>query len=286
MNSRLRNQLMAEKRAFDVIGMTYLSPEDKKVINYVGSKIATIKTGAIPVRETIVLGEAFSKSLENIRIFGDTFYEEALKFASIRFVPIYPDNFSFSCYVSFDVDSKTMKPIVDSGTIDYFKVPQIIDTNATVFLTHELIHAIKETNLEEYKLVVVLSDVIPIFYELIGTENSLEMRKDILNIRITTLDFERSTYKNATTNMKKSMHERDLYKVMQNRSGQYLNSFYYAVILYHMYKCDKERIIGAINRVLRREMTTLDMLVELGIYTVDKTQIFDEELDEIKKVLK
>ena len=286
MNNRLRTQLMAEKKAFDVFEMIYLSPDDKKVINYVGRAISNIKTSAIVTRENAILGEVFAKSLDNLRIFDDSFYFEALKFASVRFVPTFPDSFSFSCYVAFYADDKTMKPIVDSGKVDHFKIPQIIDTNAEVHLTHELIHAIKETNFEEYKLVAILSDVIPIFYELIGTEKDEQLRRDILNMRVSVLGIESITYKNATMNMKKNMHEKDLYRVMQNRSGQYLNSFYYALILYNMYKIDKERIIGAINRVLRREITTLDMLIELGIYTKDNNHLFDEELEEIMKVLK
>mgnify|MGYP003298596160 FL=1 len=286
MNNRLRTQLMAEKKAFDVFEMKYLSPDDKKVISYVGRAISNIKTSAIVTRENAILGEVFAKSLDNLRIFDDSFYFEALKFASVRFVPTFPDSFSFSCYVAFYADDKTMKPIVDSGKVDHFKIPQIIDTNAEVHLTHELIHAIKETNFEEYKLVAILSDVIPIFYELIGTEKDEQLRRDILNMRVSVLGIESITYKNATMNMKKNMHEKDLYRVMQNRSGQYLNSFYYALILYNMYKFDKERIIGAINRVLRREITTLDMLIELGIYTKDNNHLFDEELEEIMKVLK
>lgn len=286
MNSQLKKQLMAEKKAFDVLGVKYLSPEDKKVINYVGRSISNIKTSAIVTREAVVLGEAFAKSLDNLRIFDDTFYFDALKSASVRFIPTFPDNFSFSCYVTFNADDKTMKPIVDSGKVDHFKIPQIIDTNAEVHLTHELIHAIKDTNFEEYKLVATLSDVIPIFYELIGTERDEQLRQDILNIRISVLGREIITYKIATMNMKKNMHEKDLYRVMQNRGGQYLNSFYYALILYNMFKLDRERIIGMVNRVLRREITTLDMLIELGVYTKDNNHLFDEELDEIKKVLR
>lgn len=286
MINSLKNQLLAEKRVFDIMKMKYLTPDDKKVINYVANKIAMIKTGAILVRDTISISEAFVKSLNSLRIFGESCYTDSLKFAGVRFVPVFPDSYSYSCFVSFDVDDKTIKPNKDSGKVDHFKIPNIIDTKSEIFLGHELIHALKETNYEEYILVSLVSDVIPIFYELIGSDMNEKVKKDIINFRMAMLKTERDTYNNATNNMKKSRHEKDLYKVLQNRSGQYLNSFYYALILYNMYKKDSEGIIQVINRVLSREITTLDMLIELGIYNVDNNVVFDTELEEVKKILK
>lgn len=81
-------------------------------------------------------------------------------------------------------------------------------------------------------------------------------------------------------------HEKNLYKVLQNRSGQYLNIFYYDLVLYDMYKKNRDSIIEIIRRVLSREITTLDMLSELGIYNKGNNEVFDEELDNIKKVLR
>ena len=178
MDSKLKAKLLAEKNSFEMLGIKYLTPEDKKVINYVSGQIANIKTGAVPVRETVTLGMVFLKSLDNLRIFGETCYNEALKFASTKFVPMFSDNISYSCFVAFDIDGDTMKPIIDSGKVDHFGIPQIIDTNGEIHLTHELIHALKETNYKEYILSNVVSDVIPIFYELISTDNNEQLKKD------------------------------------------------------------------------------------------------------------
>lgn len=285
MTNNMRRNLLAQKKAFDMLGIKYLSPSDKRVVSYVSDQISNIKTKAIPVRNRVVLANVFMKSLENIRIFGETSYAEALKLASAKFVPVFPDNTSFSCFVTFDVDDRTSKPILTSGKVDHFKIPQILDTNAEIHLTHELIHGLKETRYEEYILAAVLSDVIPLFYELIGTDNNISLKSDMMNIRMSLLGIEASTYKEVTANMKKSMKDKDLYKLVQSRSGQYLNSFYYALVLYNMYKSDPSLILEIVNRVLKREITTLDMLIELGIYTKDNDRVFDTELEEVKKVL-
>lgn len=65
-----------------------------------------------------------------------------------------------------------------------------------------------------------------------------------------------------------------------------MNSFYYVVILYSMYKETPKKILDLVSRVLKQEITTLDMLNCLGIYGDIKGGTFEKELDHIRKLLK
>lgn len=82
------------------------------------------------------------------------------------------------------------------------------------------------------------------------------------------------------------MTDKDLYKVIQSRSGEYLNSFYYALVLFNMYKDNPKMILELVRKVLNKEMSTLDLLVNLGLYHKNSDYIFNEELGKIRKVLK
>ena len=90
----------------------------------------------------------------------------------------------------------------------------------------------------------------------------------------------------ATANITRSRNDAELYKVLQGRSGQYLNSFYYSLVLFNVYKSDPNLVLSAIKKVLNHEMTTLDMLINLGIYQENFDKVFNEELSSIRKSLK
>ena len=53
-----------------------------------------------------------------------------------------------------------------------------------------------------------------------------------------------------------------------------------------MYKINPKKILSYISKVLSQELTTYEMLVQLGIYADIKGEIFEKELNSIKRTLK
>ena len=86
--------------------------------------------------------------------------------------------------------------------------------------------------------------------------------------------------------MKKNKEDKDLYKIIDTRSGEYLNIYYYACILFNMYKSSLLLVLDLVNKVLNHEMTTREMLQLLGIFRQDKNCLFDTTFEEVNKCVK
>ncbi len=286
MNSQMKEETKQVKQIFEILGIKYIDYRDKKIINYVSRMLNTVNTGADVSIGTIDYNTAIIGSLENLKVLGMEPYTKVSSFIStVPFLPIHPISNGYSCHISYSVDDKTLEVDKNSGTIAHYKVPQRPDIMAPLHIGHEHIHALKETNYEEYIDGQILGDVIPIFYELLMSDKYEEMKKLIMSFRLASLKADKKHYDNAINQMKKK-ELKDLYRVIATRSGQYLNSFYYSLLLYNLYKSEPKKVLELVNKVLNHEMTTRGMLEELGILYSEKTQVFEGELDIIRKVLK
>ena len=278
-----KSQIINEKKYIDAVGMPYLSSSDKKVIQHV---IRTLKgTGAILVNSSNVgIESVVSGALGDIKeVLGSTVArrtESKLYEIDKRFLYKLPH--SFTTDITYSLDSDTKKVIPSSGRVDSLNMPNVMTSADRVFIGHEFIHMNKDLNFEEYKLLMTYSDVIPILYEFITMKDDAN---EVLSVRISALGLEIHGYELAAQKMK-SGREKDLYKVILSRSGQYLNSFYYATILYRMYLNDPKMILDYIRRVINCEMTTLDMLKDLGIHLVDNNEMYDEQVQEFRRVVR
>ena len=65
-----------------------------------------------------------------------------------------------------------------------------------------------------------------------------------------------------------------------------MNSFYYALMLYSLYKETPNKILNLVNKVLNHEMTTFELLNNLGLYGDIKGEIFEKELGMIRQLVK
>ncbi len=286
MDKIIKSQVLKEKKVFDALGINYLNSGDKRIASFVARSLVNVKTGAITCGKTVTLPDVFHNSVKNMELFGNDIALSAYRFSLVNFLPINSFQHSFATHVVFNADEETMKVDQESGKVEHFKIPQVMDeVTADIFLTHEFIHGLKEVNYNEYVLITSLSDVIPLFYELVQIEND-NRKKEFLNVRMFLLNIEKETYNNVSLHMKKSMTDKDLYKVIQSRSGEYLNSFYYALVLFNMYKDNPKMILELVRKVLNKEMSTLDLLVNLGLYHKNNDYIFNQELGKIRKVLK
>ena len=157
-------------------------------------------------------------------------------------------------------------------------IPKRYNDLARVYFGHEAHHILKDVNPREYRYMLKYADVIPMFYELVESDKFDDTsKKAIINNRLALL-----------YNIKNEMNNRDLYddnyvrKIINSKKFQYLNSFYYSVILYRMYKINPHHILNLVKMVLNGEITTCDLINKLGI----NNRCLDYEVKEEIKVLK
>ena len=287
MNSVFREEYRRQKRIIDLLGFNYIDYQDKRVINYVAKALKGVNTGAYVCFGTVTYHEAKESSLENLKVLGLEPYNLASQFVST--LPLRPENpisNGYSCNIIYSADDSTGKIIPTSGKVDHYKVPVKPDIMASFHLGHEHIHALKETNYDEYIDAFIIGDVITMLYEFIMADTYSEMKSEIYRFRLSSLKEDYKHYENAISCMQKCKDDKDIYKVIATRSGQYLNSYYYASILFNMYKSNPRLILDLVNKVLKHEITTREMLETLGLFHQDKNNIFDTEFDEVKKVVK
>lgn len=287
MNARTREEYKHQKRIFDLLGFNYIDYLDKRVINYVAKTLKSINTGAYVGFGTISYTDALAGSIENVKVFGtDVASRVSSLTSSLVLQKVSPVSNGYTCNITYSLDDKTMEVDTSSGTVDHYKVPIKPDVMASFHLGHEHIHALKETNYLEYIDGFVLGDVITMLYEFILADKYPELKKEIYRFRLSSLKEDYTHYENAVTQMKKSKDDKDLYKIIATRSGEYLNSYYYACILFNMYKSSPLLVLDIVNKVLNHEMTTRDMLKMLGLLHQDKNSIFDSEFNLVKGIVK
>lgn len=165
-------------------------------------------------------------------------------------------------------------------------------------LTHEHCHSLKDTNPLEAKNNLIFGEVIPIFYELFTLDYENPKKIIMLENRLKHLNYIKYDYIMANELIKEEIgctyfeydeeeyYMRSVYEYIRSYIGRYLNSFYYAIILYNMYKENPKKILGYVSKVLNHELTTYDMLIDLNIYGDIKGEVFENEINSIKRSLK
>lgn len=273
--------------ACDKLKINYLNDNDINICNYVSEQIPYLHLPLFKQGKRVPLNNFTQMSLEQIKILGEDTYSKAIDL--IPKIPIYSDKHyrSFNTLITYSTSPKDGHVITNSGTIVQYNIPKIIYDSDITFLSHEHCHSLKDTNYEEYINLYTLGEIIPIFYELIANEQNDAIKRRILQIRMHYLHSNKTEFQSASKIVEThTYHKRSVYNYVQSRAGCYLNSFYYALILYNMYKETPIKILTLIYKVLNHEITTYEMLIHLDIHGEIKGQIFEKELNGIKKVLK
>ena len=141
--------------------------------------------------------------------------------------------------------------------------PKKINPKAANHLySHEVAHILKNSNLNEQKLIITYEEVIPILIELISAHNKLET-KDVFAYRKNSIIDTAKTYAhNKNLYNITNTEEKDLFYINMSISGNYLNSFYYALCFYNLYLIDPDLILSYVQAVLSGKLTTLDMIYD------------------------
>lgn len=278
-----------EARGSQIMGLKYLNDTDVLVWKYVLKQLPydfDIKN--IYVGDSISLDELICKSLDEIKVFGDEFVLKIKDLLSRIIINRQDEDlFYFSTYVVYSLNDDD-SICLDSGRVDSYNIPMDLYEFSLFDFTHEHIHSLKEINYSEYVNSFVLGETIPLFYELMIYEPEDILKREYMRTRLYNLNNDKRTF--ATINdffdIIDDENDKMLFEHIRSKVGCYLNSFYYAVILYNMYKDSPMKILDLVSRVLRHEITTLQMLEVLGIYGDIKGEVFEKELCQMNRVLK
>lgn len=282
----LCEEYISEQNKIDKLKLNYLNDTDIEVCSYVSGKIFEIESLNMVCGKQISLCELIDLSFEEMRIFGEDIINRLKKILAFsNFNACSNDVSEYSCNVSYFMNYVTNSVVKDSGRVIGYNVPYEYFERYAYSLVHEHIHALKDTNYNEYKNGLTLGETLPIFMEFIMFDNVDILRKSILRDRlfdtfINCREFDILNDGISTNNT------RSIYEYVRTFIGCYLNSFYYAVILYYMYKENKLKILDLVSRVLKHELTTLELLEQLGIYGDIKGEVFEKEMGNIKRLIK
>ena len=280
--------------ACDQLKINYLSKDDIEICNYVSNLISYTPLSIFNLEKSINLKTLIDMSLTQIGILK---LKDNSKISDILSkTPIYHSQpkhiFKTIIGYSLEKNQEYFETVIpNSGSIYQYDIPRKLYLSDITPFSHELCHSLKDTNYKEYVNIYNTGEVIPMFYDLISIENTDNIKKRNLQIRmhysyLNKLEF--LTIQEFIENElnKDVKYNRNVYNYLQSRDGCYLNSFYYTLILYHMYKENPLKILTLVKKVLNHDITTIEMLNYLGIYNNIQGEIFEKELNEIKKILK
>lgn len=269
-----------------IFKLNHLSNNDKLNIDVVCSCKDAIDTACFISERSNSLDSVKEASIDAMKIFDVGIADRAFNvMAFINVIPIYDDNYLFSTGIKY---GRLKGNVVDTsnGYIDYILTPRILDENAFLLLGHELIHAIKDTNYPEFQLQLTLAEVIPNFYEIVIAESIPEITKNYWNCRLEIVKMLIEEYQAIFDDLSRSLFNREALKYLLSFKGLYLNSFYYALVLYNLYKLQPDWVMKNVLLVLDHKITTKDMLVKLGIYEMNNDKLVSDEIQRLSLYLK
>lgn len=288
-----------ERKIHDAFGLRHLDDVDLEVCYYVINHLLPMNVDEINLGKKIDIYEMIDIALNQLDKIGGSVSLDAEKITYAKsFVKFDTDDcLQLTTSISYEITDDGV--LENSGQVSYFLVPDNLYEISGYFFGHEQLHALKEIDYREYINQRTLGEVIPIFYEFMIYSPEEDMCKEILKVRIRSIFDNALEYKlfndafraNKLNEIilgedKETIRKSKVYEYARTKMGCYLNSFYYALILYNMYKETPERVLGLVSRVLKHEITTLNMLEQLGIYGDIRGEIFEKELRNTKKLIR
>ncbi len=219
--------------------------------------------------KTMTLNELFTQSVSNLSLFQNPKLSSRV-ISSLQEKPLrkYPTIRTFATNIAYtyNPDKKSMSP---KGIVDHMKIPSVYGEESPILLTHEFIHILKDTNINEYNLMFRYSEIIPLLYEIIEyNKKEPSIRTSLIRNRYIEIREEISTLIQTIQLINKDPYNKDKYLYVLSQAGKYILNLYYALLLYDIYLTNPDTIINEINKVFNHEITTQELLINLGIYNV------------------
>lgn len=293
------NEQLAERKIHDIFGLKHLDDVDLEVCYYVINHLLPMDVDKINLGKKIDVYEMIDISLNELDKMGESVSLDAEKITYAK--PLVKvdtdDSLQLTTSISYEVNDDGV--VENSGEVSYFFIPENLYEISGYFFGHEQLHALKDVNYQEYINQRTLGEVIPIFYELMIYSPEKMIKKEVLKVRIKSV-FDNALEYNLFNDAfrenklneiilgedKETIRKSKVYEYARTKMGCYLNSFYYALILYNMYKINPEKILNLVAKVLKHEMTTLEILNYLGVYGDIRGEVFEKELRNVKKLVR
>lgn len=262
---KMRPELENRKQVFAKLGIKKVSDSEYELRDFVLPQInkMAVKYPTFSELTSFSRDNQISKGINTLEIYGSAFKDKLSDIYSSTKLLLFPSRAGeFLANISFcEEDGRVAE---DSGRINYFKAPKQIIKTDFIWYSHEGIHALKDTNFNEYRDLARYCDVLPLFHELVVSDQLKNLTyTEWARIRYSLLQQTGNVYK--LLKEEKTNKDKELYNIAIDESSQYLSSYYYAVILYDLYLQDRNSIIELVSKVLNHEMTTEELLKKISI---------------------
>lgn len=217
--------------------------------------------------ETSVITNCGLDSIKHGKCFFYYYHDEELMNRVERIVEnaLYIENgkypFSYATLIGFDSYDK--RQII-------FYTPCKYDDISKVFFTHELHHALEDTNNNECRDKRRFSEIIPLFSEMVSFEKEKDdsLKKEMVKSRMILLKMDLKA-------LKETKNTAILY---------YYSNYYYALCLYDLYLREPKEVMTMVSKVLKHFISTKDLLGNLDLFDVDNS-IVKEKMNRLIKVI-
>lgn len=158
-------------------------------------------------------------------------------------------------------------------------IPKYLDTLSFVDIGYEVINILKQNNNpEEIKDYFTYREVIPMLYELLQRKNKAELTKEeIVQRRLRYLKSIYNQINNEDNILELSSNNEQLY-YYQLPLNVYFISFYYTLLLHALYRKYPQDLLIGIEKVLKQQLTTKELLQYFELHNQNKEDTFTSEL--------
>ena len=252
----------------------YLTPTSNEIeiMNFVSDTLE--KNKKTPDLELIDLDKAIEDGILSLVVFNKKYINKVKKIVFMTYDDLQIND--LRTMISFNMFSEKKRK---KGEVTEIKVPNETSELSPIWIGHELIHSLKDTNFNEYILIDIASEVLPIFYEMLVSHTLFSKLHDKWkDYRLSFLENHKEIFKK----LEKDSENDKRYEFIRYQYGQYLTSYYYALNLFHVYKQNPKYVTKYINKVLTHKITTLDLLNKFDIYKINNEHVNIYKLEHSK----
>lgn len=264
---------MADNRKFIELlkaGFEPISDYDIEIANYMISLLPEGLNAINIINPNEDFRSTFKRTTSSFNMYGDNELKNRVIYERTNAKYFQAEVYHPYVFETRFLPDEDLKPLIT--------IPQVVDHLSYIYLAHEFHHVLKDTNPEESKIKYRFSEVIPMFYELVRADSEVieVVKKEIINRRIALLQFDLSALRNNFLE----------YEQKRDKGLKYFNSFYYSLALFRLYKENPKQVLTLVAKVLKQELSTLDMLYLLDLYDNGMDTVVKEEMDGLKLLLK
>lgn len=274
--------------------------KDCEIIMLVGDKIKNLKIRKPRLQKSSL--ERKNMLLSSLDIFkeydADILDRVNNLYSTIKIVDS-PFNIERGCRHDF-ITNQFGQILDNSIKLTCLYLPREIYLSDIIWYSHEMIHALKDSNYNEFINCYKYGEILPLFHEIFLSNkiSNLVVYNEWIQLRYVYLkeNNERMDIPLMMDNHNYNilldclLNEKQIKdkQLLNCNNGCYLLSYYYALLLYNLYLDNPNKILHIISKVLRKEVTTEYLLNELDIIENNTTnnKIFNITHNSLTKILK